>query len=173
MEHVFGNSTNKTGGVLQQMAKLKNLVTVNIEEIQLEIDSLMTANQMLIDVNTSLKQDYDNLVYKHSQLTKDYNSTLDAINKLEKEEVTSTTVKVSSSVVEFDPAIHSYKSARPISKVIRNQILEAYKTVYKVDENCKTLPDFYAYVNAHICPTASKTEIEGVIYNRFDERLYH
>lgn len=80
-------------------------------------------------------------------------------------------IEASSKVVtEFDPAIHNYKPSRPISRIVRDAILEAHSTIYK--EGNITLPEFFSFVNAHIDPSASKTEIEGVIYNRFDIRLY-
>lgn len=74
----------------------------------------------------------------------------------------------------FEPTIHQFKRARPIGKEARLLILRAHENLYKngLADAIPTLTDFYAYVNAEIAPTASKTEIEGVIYNRFDERLY-
>ena len=82
------------------------------------------------------------------------------------------TETVPTTVVVFDPAIHTVKSPRPITRVERDQILYAYEKVYKVNDDCKTLPEFFSYVQLNICAHASRTEIEGVIYNRFDLRLY-
>lgn len=75
-------------------------------------------------------------------------------------------------VVPFDSAIHTHKPMRPITKQIRADILNAYDSVYKQIDECKTLNDFYNWIQNNICASASRSEIEGVIYNRFDERLY-
>lgn len=162
---------------VHSIAKLKNLLAINIEEIQGDMNILLESNQTLVQHNSELIKYSDDLKVKYNKLLNDYNATLDAIENKQPEHETFTSLMgvendVAKLVVLFDPAIHTHKPSRPITNAIRLQILDAYENVYKKDENVKTLPEFFAYVNLNISATASRTEIEGVIYNRFDERLY-
>ena len=118
---------------------------------------------MIKDLESKLKE----VEAKYSKLLHDYNKSLEAY------ELTKTSATVTPSVViPFDSAIHSHKPMRPITKLVRDQILTAYETVYKKDEDCKTLTDFYKWIQDNIHASISRSEIEGVLYNRFDERLY-
>ena len=165
---------------VHSIAKLKNLLAINAEEIQKDMNDLLDINQTVIDQNAKLLIELNELGAKYNKLLLDYNKTLDAIetsNNTEPERETIASVMgiendMAKLVVLFDPAIHTHKPSRPITNATRLQILDAYENVYKKDENVKTLPEFFSYVNANILATVSRTEIEGVIYKRFDERLY-
>ena len=165
---------------VHSIAKLKNLLAINVEEIQKDMNDLLDINQTVTDQNAKLLIELNELGAKYGKLLLDYNKTLDAIetsNSTEPERETIASVMgiendMAKLVVLFDPAIHTHKPSRPITNATRLQILDAYENVYKKDENVKTLPEFFSYVNANILATASRTEIEGAIYKRFDERLY-
>lgn len=169
---------------VQSVVKLRNLFTLGFDEIAKDVETLVGMNTDLIKDNQEMLAKNLALEDKHKTLLQKFNETLDAFEKFKNASNTSTTDTVESvmtgdvvlnpkpSGVMFDPAIHQHKPSRPITLTDRNLILDAYKAVYKIDTEVKTLPDFFRYVNDNINATASKTEIEGVIYNRFDERLY-
>ena len=155
---------------LATVAKLRNLFTLNFEALAKDMQELLDINLALAKDNKEVVAKLNEVEGKYNALLVNYNKTLDAIEVTKKE--LPETLSVSSSAVLFDSAIHQYKPSRPITLNDRNLILSAYHNVYKKEDGIKTLPDFFAYVNNAINPTVSKTEIEGVIYNRFDERLY-
>lgn len=169
---------------VQSVVKLRNLFTLGFDEIAKDVETLVGMNTDLIKDNQEMLAKNLALEDKHKTLLQKFNETLDAFEKFKNAGNTSPTDTVESvmtgdstlnpkpSGVMFDPAIHQHKPSRPITLTDRNLILDAYKAVYKIDTEVKTLPDFFRYVNDNINATASKTEIEGVIYNRFDERLY-
>ena len=169
---------------VQSVVKLRNLFTLGFDEIAKDVETLVGMNTDLIKDNQEMLAKNLALEDKHKTLLQKFNETLDAFEKFKNAGNTSTTDTVESvmtgdvvlnpkpSGVIFDPAIHQHKPSRPITLTDRNLILDAYKAVYKINTEVKTLPDFFRYVNDNINATASKTEIEGVIYNRFDERLY-
>ena len=158
---------NKDENIITQVSNLKLLVSTKIDSIIKEAEetqlTLINANNMIKDLESKLKE----VEAKYSKLLHDYNKSLEAY------ELTKTSATVTPSVVTpFDSAIHSHKPMRPITKLVRDQILTAYETVYKKDEDCKTLTDFYKWIQDNIHASISRSEIEGVLYNRFDERLY-
>ena len=153
--------------IITQVSNLKVLVSSKVDSIIKEAEetqlTLINANSMIKDLESKLKE----VEAKYSKLLHDYNKSLEAY------ELTKTSATVTPSVViPFDSAIHSHKPMRPITKLVRDQILTAYETVYKKDEDCKTLTDFYKWIQDNIHASISRSEIEGVLYNRFDERLY-
>ena len=158
---------NRDENIITQVSNLKLLVSSKVDSIIKEAEetqlTLSNANNMIKDLESKLKE----VEAKYSKLLHDYNKSLEAY------ELTKTSATVTPSVVTpFDSAIHSHKPMRPITKLVRDQILTAYETVYKKDEDCKTLTDFYKWIQDNIHASISRSEIEGVLYNRFDERLY-
>ena len=158
---------NRDENIITQVSNLKLLVSSKVDSIIKEAEEtqqpLYNANSMIKDWESKLKE----VEAKYSKLLHDYNKTLEAY------EITKSSATVAPSVViPFDSAIHSHKPMRPITKLVRDQILTAYETVYKKDEDCKTLTDFYKWIQDNIHASISRSEIEGVLYNRFDERLY-
>ena len=158
---------NRDENIITQVSNLKLLVATKVDSIIKEAEetqlTLINANSIIKDLESKLKE----VEAKYSKLLHDYNKSLEAY------ELTKTSATVTPSVViPFDSAIHSHKPMRPITKLVRDQILTAYETVYKKDEDCKTLSDFYKWIQDNIHASISRSEIEGVLYNRFDERLY-
>ena len=158
---------NRDENIITQVSNLKLLVSSKVDSIIKEAEetqlTLINANSMIKDLESKLKE----VEAKYSKLLHDYNKSLEAY------ELTKTSVTVTPSVViPFDSAIHSHKPMRPITKLVRDQILTAYETVYKKEEDCKTLTEFYKWIQDNIHASISRSEIEGVLYNRFDERLY-
>ena len=158
---------NRDENIITQVSNLKLLVSSKVDLIIKEAEetqlTLNNANSMIKDLESKLKE----VESKYSKLLHDYNKTLEAY------EITKSSATVAPSVViPFDSAIHSHKPMRPITKHVRDQILTAYERVYKKDEDCKTLTDFYKWIQDNIHASISRSEIEGVLYNRFDERLY-
>lgn len=153
--------------IITQVSNLKVLVNTKVDSIIKEAEetqlTLNNANNIIQVSNLKIKD----LESKYSKLLHDYNKSLEAY------ELTKTSATVTPSIVTpFDSAIHSHKPMRPITKLVRDQILTAYETVYKKEEDCKTLSDFYKWIQDNIHASISRSEIEGVLYNRFDERLY-
>ena len=170
MNNLFTNTEFHT-----RVAKIKNLNTLELDELVKEYEDILSASHTLNKINGELREQISQLNDKHNKLKQDYTKTLEVYDNVIKLSETPKEVVVEtpiSSSILFDPAIHTVKPPRPITRVERDQIQEAYSSVYKVAENCKTLPEFFSYVQLNICAHASKTEIEGVIYNRFDLRLY-
>lgn len=158
-----------------RIAKLKNLTTLELDELLKDYEDLLSVSTTLNKVNGELREQLAQLNDKHTKLKQDYSKTLEVYENMTKLAENATNVNtetVPTTVVVFDPAIHTVKPPRPITRVERDKILEAYISVYKVNDDCKTLPEFFSYVQLNICAHASRTEIEGVIYNRFDLRLY-
>ena len=158
---------NRDENIITQVSNLKLLVSSKVDSIIKEAEetqqTLYNANNIIKDLESKLKE----VDAKYSKLLHDYNKSLEAY------ELTKTSATVTPSVViPFDSAIHSHKPMRPITKLVRDQILTAYETVYKKAEDCKTLTDFYKWIQDNIHASISRSEIEGVLYNRFDERLY-
>ena len=158
---------NRDENIITQVSNLKLLVSSKVDSIIKEAEetqlTLINANNIIKDLESKLKE----VEAKYSKLLHDYNKSLEAY------EITKTSATVTPSIVTpFDSAIHSHKPMRPITKLVRDQILTAYETVYKKDEDCKTLTDFYKWIQDNIHASISRSEIEGVLYNRFDERLY-
>ena len=158
---------NRDENIITQVSNLKVLVSTKVDSIIKEAEetqlTLNNANNIIKDLESKLKE----VEAKYSKLLHDYNKSLEAY------ELTKTSATITPSVVTpFDSAIHSHKPMRPITKLVRDQILTAYETVYKKDEDCKTLTDFYKWIQDNIHASISRSEIEGVLYNRFDERLY-
>ena len=158
---------NRDENIITQVSNLKLLVSSKVDSIIKEAEetqlTLNNANNIIKDLEAKLKA----VEAKYSNLIHDYNKTLEAY------EITKSSATVAPSVVTpFDSAIHSHKPMRPITKHVRDQILAAYERVYKKDEDCKTLTDFYKWIQDNIHASISRSEIEGVLYNRFDERLY-
>ena len=158
---------NRDENIITQVSNLKVLVSTKVDSIIKEAEetqlTLNNANNIIKELESKLKEAES----KYSKLLHDYNKSLEAY------EITKTSVTVTPSIVTpFDSAIHSHKPMRPITKLVRDQILTAYDTVYKKDEDCKTLSDFYKWIQDNIHASISRSEIEGVLYNRFDERLY-
>ena len=158
---------NRDENIITQVSNLKSLVSSKVDSIIKEAEetqqTLINANSMIKDLESKLKE----VEAKYSKLLHDYNKSLEAY------ELTKTSATVTPSVViPFDSAIHSHKPMRPITKLVRDQILTAYETVYKKEEDCKTLTEFYKWIQDNIHASISRSEIEGVLYNRFDERLY-
>ena len=158
---------NRDENIITQANSLKLFVTTRVDSIIKEAEetqlTLNNANNIIKDLETKLKA----VEAKYSNLIHDYNKTLEAY------EITKSSATVAPSVViPFDSAIHSHKPMRPITKHVRDQILAAYERVYKKDEDCKTLTEFYKWIQDNIHASISRSEIEGVLYSRFDERLY-
>ena len=158
---------NRDENIITQVSNLKLLVSTQVDSIIREAEetqlTLINANSMIKDLESKLKE----VEAKYSKLLHDYNKSLEAY------ELTKTSATITPSIViPFDSAIHSHKPMRPITKLVRDQILTAYETVYKKDEDCKTLTEFYKWIQDNIHASISRSEIEGVLYNRFDERLY-
>ena len=158
---------NRDENIITQVSNLKLLVSSKVDSIIKEAEetqlTLNNANNIIKDLESKLKA----VEAKYSNLIHDYNKTLEAY------EITKSSATVAPSVViPFDSAIHSHKPMRPITKHVRDQILAAYERVYKKDEDCKTLTEFYKWIQDNIHASISRSEIEGVLYNRFDERLY-
>ena len=158
---------NRDENIITQANSLKLFVTTRVDSIIKEAEetqlTLNNANNIIKDLEAKLKA----VEAKYSNLIHDYNKTLEAY------EITKSSATVAPSVViPFDSAIHSHKPMRPITKHVRDQILTAYERVYKKDEDCKTLTEFYKWIQDNIHASISRSEIEGVLYNRFDERLY-
>lgn len=173
---------NLSSPVVPLTSKLRESMLLHLESVQAYIDQLEAKNVELV-TNIELSQNayailsdqFNNLGIQHRKVVADFNNTCDLYEKLK-----NSTVSLEETVLNFSPTagvlfdskIHSYKPLRPITRAIRDQIMSAYESVYKDKTEKITLPDFFKYVQDNICPTASRTEIEGVIYNRFDERLY-
>ena len=160
---------NKDENIITQVSNLKLLVSSKVDSIIKEAEetqlTLNNANNIIKDLESKLKA----VEAKYSNLIHDYNKTLEAY---EITKSSATTAATPSTVIPFDSAIHSHKPMRPITKAVRDQILAAYERVYKKDEDCKTLTEFYKWIQDNIHASISRSEIEGVLYNRFDERLY-
>ena len=150
-----------------RVIKLNEYISKELSAIANESNGSSVNITSLIESNKHLKSQLDELQRRHSKLQQDYTNSLDAMELLRTPSVTTTTT-----VIPFDSAIHTHKPMRPITKQIRADILNAYDSVYKQIDECKTLNDFYNWIQNNICASASRSEIEGVIYNRFDERLY-
>ena len=150
-----------------RVIKLNEYISKELSAIANESNDSSVNITSLIESNKHLKSQLDELQRRHSKLQQDYTNSLDAMELLRTPSVTTTTT-----VIPFDSAIHTHKPMRPITKQIRADILNAYDSVYKQIDECKTLNDFYNWIQNNICASASRSEIEGVIYNRFDERLY-
>ena len=149
-----------------RVIKLNEYISKELNAIANESNGSSVNITSLIESNKQLKSQLEDLQRRHTKLQQDYTNSLDAMELLRTPSVTTTTV------VPFDSAIHTHKPMRPITKQIRADILNAYDSVYKQIDECKTLNDFYSWIQNNICASASRSEIEGVIYNRFDERLY-
>ena len=149
-----------------RVIKLNEYISKELNAIATESNGSSVNITSLIESNKQLKSQLDELQRRHAKLQQDYTNSLDAMELLRTPSVSTTTV------VPFDSAIHTHKPMRPITKQIRADILNAYDSVYKQIDECKTLNDFYNWIQNNICASASRSEIEGVIYNRFDERLY-
>ena len=160
---------NRDENIITQVSNLKVLVSTKVDSIIKEAEetqqTLNNANNIIRDLESKLKE----VEAKYSKLLHDYNKSLEAYELTKSSATTATTP---STVIPFDSAIHSHKPMRPITKLVRDQILTAYETVYKKDEDCKTLTEFYKWIQDNIHASISRSEIEGVLYNRFDERLY-
>lgn len=157
---------NTEDQLASRVIKLNEYISKELSAIANESNGSSVNITSLIESNKHLKSQLDELQRRHSKLQQDYTNSLDAMELLRTPSVTTTTV------IPFDSAIHTHKPMRPITKQIRADILNAYDSVYKQIDECKTLNDFYNWIQNNICASASRSEIEGVIYNRFDERLY-
>ena len=157
---------NTEDQLASRVIKLNEYISKELNEIANESNGSSVNITSLIESNKQLKNQLEELQKRHTKLQQDYTNSLDAMELLRTTSTTTTTV------VPFDSAIHTHKPMRPITKQIRADILNAYDTVYKQIDECKTLNDFYNWIQNNICASASRSEIEGVIYNRFDERLY-
>ena len=157
---------NTEDQLASRVIKLNEYISKELNAIANESNGSSVNITSLIESNKQLKNQLEELQRRHTKLQQDYTNSLDAMELLRTPSVTTTTV------VPFDSAIHTHKPMRPITKQIRADILNAYDTVYKQIDECKTLNDFYNWIQNNICASASRSEIEGVIYNRFDERLY-
>lgn len=149
-----------------RVIKLNEYISKELNAIANESNGSSVNITSLIESNKQLKSQLDELQRRHTKLQQDYTNSLEAMDLLRATSTTTTTV------IPFDSAIHTHKPMRPITKQIRADILNAYDSVYKQIDECKTLNDFYSWIQNNICASASRSEIEGVIYNRFDERLY-
>ena len=149
-----------------RVIKLNEYISKELSAIANESNDSSVNITSLIESNKQLKSQLDELQRRHLKLQQDYTNSLEAMDLLRTTSTTTTTV------IPFDSAIHTHKPMRPITKQIRADILNAYDSVYKQIDECKTLNDFYNWIQNNICASASRSEIEGVIYNRFDERLY-
>lgn len=157
---------NTEDQLASRVIKLNEYISKELSAIANESNGSSVNITSLIESNKHLKSQLDELQRRHTKLQQDYTNSLDAMELLRTPSVTTTTV------IPFDSAIHTHKPMRPITKQIRADILNAYDSVYKQIDECKTLNDFYNWIQNNICASASRSEIEGVIYNRFDERLY-
>ena len=157
---------NTEDQLASRVIKLNEYISKELNAIANESNGSSVNITSLIESNKQLKNQLEELQRRHTKLQQDYTNSLDAMELLRTTSTTTTTV------VPFDSAIHTHKPMRPITKQIRADILNAYDTVYKHIDECKTLNDFYNWIQNNICASASRSEIEGVIYNRFDERLY-
>ena len=157
---------NTEDQLASRVIKLSEYISKELSAIANESNGSSVNITSLIESNKQLKNQLEELQRRHTKLQQDYTNSLDAMELLRTTSTTTTTV------VPFDSAIHTHKPMRPITKQIRADILNAYDTVYKQIDECKTLNDFYNWIQNNICASASRSEIEGVIYNRFDERLY-
>ena len=157
---------NTEDQLASRVIKLNEYISKELNAIANESNGSSINITSLIESNKQLKSQLEELQRRHTKLQQDYTNSLDAMELLR------TTSTTTSTVVPFDSAIHTHKPMRPITKQIRADILNAYDTVYKQIDECKTLNDFYNWIQNNICASASRSEIEGVIYNRFDERLY-
>ena len=157
---------NTEDQLASRVIKLNEYISKELNAIANESNGSSVNITSLIESNKQLKNQLEELQRRHTKLQQDYTNSLDAMELLRTTSTTTTTV------VPFDSAIHTHKPMRPITKQIRADILNAYDTVYKQIDECKTLNDFYNWIQNNICASASRSEIEGVIYNRFDERLY-
>ena len=124
-------------------------------------ESMNAAFKTLEDYILSLEQ-------KNQELVEANKALIDTVEKLTIVPVKDDTTKIEI----FDPIIHMKKPSRPMTKEVRSAILKLYNQEYKEFKSIKDLSEFFSVVNAEIAPTASKSEIQGVIYNRYDERLY-
>ena len=158
---------NTEDQLASRVIKLNEYISKELSAIANESNGSSVNITSLIESNKHLKSQLDELQRRHSKLQQDYTNSLDAMELLRTPSVSTTTT-----VIPFDSAIHTHKPMRPITKQIRADILNAYDSVYKQIDECKTLNDFYNWIQNNICASASRSEIEGVIYNRFDERLY-
>ena len=149
-----------------RVIKLNEYISKELSAIANESNGSSINITSLIESNKNLQSQLEEIQRRHTKLQQDYTNSLDAMELLRTPSTTTTTV------VPFDSAIHTHKPMRPITKQIRADILNAYDSVYKQIDECKTLNDFYNWIQNNICASASRSEIEGVIYNRFDERLY-
>ena len=149
-----------------RVIKLNEYISKELSAIANESNGSSVNITSLIESNKQLKSQLDELQRRHVKLQQDYTNSLDAMELLRTPSAATTTV------VPFDSAIHTHKPMRPITKQIRADILNAYDSVYKQIDECKTLNDFYNWIQENIHASISRSEIEGVIYNRFDERLY-
>ena len=149
-----------------RVIKLNEYISKELSAIANESNGSSVNITSLIESNKQLKSQLDELQRRHAKLQQDYSNSIEAMDLLRNTCTTTTTV------IPFDSAIHTHKPMRPITNKIRLEILKDYQRVYKQHEDCKTLTDFFTWVQNYICPSASRSEIEGVIYNRFDERLY-
>ena len=157
---------NTEDQLASRVIKLNEYISKELNAIANESNGSSINITSLIESNKHLQNQLDELQRRHSKLQQDYTNSLDAMELLRSPSTTTTTV------IPFDSAIHTHKPMRPITKQIRADILNAYDSVYKQIDECKTLNDFYNWIQNNICASASRSEIEGVIYNRFDERLY-
>ena len=157
---------NTEDQLASRVIKLNEYISKELNAIANESNGSSINITSLFESNKQLKSQLEELQRRHTKLQQDYTNSLDAMELLRTTSTTTTTV------VPFDSAIHTHKPMRPITKQIRADILNAYDSVYKQIDECKTLNDFYNWIQNNICASASRSEIEGVIYNRFDERLY-
>lgn len=157
---------NTEDQLASRVIKLNEYISKELSAIANESNGSSVNITSLIESNKHLQNQLDELQRRHVKLQQDYSNSIEAMELLRTPSVTATTV------IPFDSAIHTHKPMRPITKQIRADILNAYDSVYKQIDECKTLNDFYNWIQNNICTSASRSEIEGVIYNRFDERLY-
>lgn len=157
---------NTEDQLASRVIKLNEYISKELNAIATESNGSSVNITSLIESNKQLQSQLEDLQRRHTKLQQDYTNSIEAMELLRTPSVTTTTV------VPFDSAIHTHKPMRPITKQIRADILNAYDSVYKQIDECKTLNDFYTWIQSNICASASRSEIEGVIYNRFDERLY-
>lgn len=157
---------NTEDQLASRVIKLNEYISKELSAIANESNGSSINITSLIESNKQLQSQLDELQRRHAKLQQDYSNSIEAMDLLRTPSVTTTTV------IPFDSAIHTHKPMRPITKQIRADILNAYDSVYKQIDECKTLNDFYIWIQNNICASASRSEIEGVIYSRFDERLY-
>lgn len=165
-------SDKKNTSISQVIDYLNNKCIPDLNQVAKETNELLFSLTTLDNANKELKIQNSTLQDKYDKLKTDFDNALLAFNIERKSYSSSSPVTTTSSGELFDPAIHTHKPKRPITNKIRLEILDAYETKYKILPECKTLHDFCFWIQDNICPSASRGEIEGVIYNRFDERLY-